>query len=153
MYRVNEATGNLIADGDNTGIHFYDSADLKTANLGKVEKISDNTVAIYILMKWSDYPYYVLSYKGVYANFQPDADTSFSWAKKSEVTTEETTTQNTPMLTINGDSTYTNITLDWTKCDYITNAGEVGVKFVKYPSTLNYDVYSKDYTLLASDRT
>ncbi|MDY4018031.1 MAG: prepilin-type N-terminal cleavage/methylation domain-containing protein, partial [Ruminococcus callidus] len=99
MYRVNEVTGNLVADGDNTGIHFYDSADLKTANLGKVEKISDNTVAIYILMKWSDYPYYVLSYKGVYADFQPDADTSFSWAKKSEVTTEETTTQNTPMLT------------------------------------------------------
>ena len=28
------------------------------------------------------------------------------------------------MLTLNGDNTYTNITLDWTKCDYITNVGE-----------------------------
>lgn len=57
------------------------------------------------------------------------------------------------MLTLNGDDTYTNITLDWTKCDYITNVGEVGIQFDKYPSNLKYDVYSKDYTQLASGQS
>ena len=48
---------------------------------------------------------------------------------------------------------FSNITLDWTKCDYITNVGEVGIQFDKYPSNLKYDVYSKDYTQLASGQS
>ncbi|MFR4476075.1 MAG: hypothetical protein ACLT3Y_01810 [Ruminococcus callidus] len=75
------------------------------------------------------------------------------WIGGNTTTSTTTTNSYTPMLTLNGDNTYTNITLDWTKCDYITNVGEVGIQFDKYPSNLKYDVYSKDYTQLASGQS
>ena len=117
---------------------------------------SDNSTArIVIVMTYSRYPYLKLVFLSSFwtsGATSTDVDISLKMDYSGGNSSESTIDSYTPMLTLNGDSTYTNITLDWTKCDYITNAGEVGVKFVKYPSTLNYDVYSKDYTLLASDQ-
>lgn len=117
---------------------------------------SDNSTArIVIVMTYSRYPYLKLEFLSSFwtsGATSTDVDISLKMDYSGGNSSESTIDSYTPMLTLNGDSTYTNITLDWTKCDYITNAGEVGVKFVKYPSTLNYDVYSKDYTLLAPDQ-
>ena len=117
---------------------------------------SDNSTArIVIVMTYSRYPYLKLEFLSSFwtsGATSTDVDISLKMDYSGGNSSESTIDSYTPMLTLNGDSTYTNVTLDWTKCDYITNVGEVGVKFVKYPSTLNYDVYSKDYTLLAPDQ-
>ena len=115
------------------------------------DKNEPDTIIIKVKMTWDLYPYLYLSFKGEKDNFVVDAHIEMEWESGGSSSGDPIATY-TPMLTLNGDSTYTNITLDWTKCDYITNVGEVGVKFAKYPSTLNYDVYSKDYTLLAPDQ-
>lgn len=110
-----------------------------------------DTLEIRIKATWMMYPYLWIYFPYAKDNFSFDSHIDMEWESGGSSSGNPITTS-IPMLTLNGDSTYTNITLDWTKCDYITNAGEVGVKFVKYPSTLNYDVYSKDYTLLAPDQ-
>lgn len=115
------------------------------------KEVDANSVQITIPLTWNMYPFLRLSFAG--ALLDVGADVSISLNRKSTTTTETDETQYTPMLTINGDNTYTNITLDWTKCDYITNVGEVGIQFDKYPSNLKYDVYSKDYTQLASGQS
>lgn len=135
------------------GNSYYDNPDLIETGKGKICRKDDHTAIVYIPFSWSDWQYIKVEYYGVSKDFELSGNCDISWSKKNSTTTTTTDiTDFAPMLTLNGDSIYTNITLDWTKCDYITNAGEVGVKFVKYPSTLNYDVYSKDYTLLASDQ-
>lgn len=115
------------------------------------KEVDANSVQITIPLTWNMYPFLRLSFAGALSDV--GADVSISLNRKSTTTTETDETQYTPMLTLNGDNTYTNITLDWTKCDYITNVGEVGIQFDKYPSNLKYDVYSKDYTQLASGQS
>ena len=115
------------------------------------KEVDANSVQITIPLTWNMYPFLRLSFAGALSNV--GADVSISLNRKSTTTTETDETQYTPMLTLNGDNTYTNITLDWTKCDYITDVSKVGIQFDKYPSGFSYDVYSKDYSLLASEQS
>lgn len=118
-----------------------------------IEKVENeaNTAIINIPWTWDTYPYVCITYSAALSSV--GAEISMKWIGGNTTTSTTTTNSYTPMLTLNGDNTYTNITLDWTKCDYITNVGEVGIQFDKYPSNLKYDVYSKDYTQLASGQS
>lgn len=118
-----------------------------------IEKVENeaNTAIINIPWTWDTYPYVCITYSAALSSV--GAEISMKWIGGNTTTSTTTTNSYTPMLTLNGDDTYTNITLDWTKCDYITNVGEVGIQFDKYPSNLKYDVYSKDYTQLASGQS
>lgn len=118
-----------------------------------IEKVENeaNTAIINIPWTWDTYPYVCITYSAALCSV--GAEISMKWIGGNTTTSTTTTNSYTPMLTLNGDNTYTNITLDWTKCDYITNVGEVGIQFDKYPSNLKYDVYSKDYTQLASGQS
>ena len=117
-----------------------------------ISSIKENTVELRIKMLWYTYPYIYIYFPYAKDDFSFSSHIEMEWESGGDSSGDPITTS-TPMLTINGDNTYTNITLDWTKCDYITNVGEVGIQFDKYPSNLKYDVYSKDYTQLASGQS
>lgn len=118
---------------------------------------SDNSTArIVIVMTYSRYPYLKLEFLSSFwtsGATSTDVDISLKMDYSGGNSSESTINSYTPMLTLNGDNTYTNITLDWTKCDYITDVSKVGIQFDKYPSGFSYDVYSKDYSPLASGQS
>lgn len=112
----------------------------------------ENTLIVKLKMSWNMYPYLWIFSSYCKPGFTVNSNFKMEWESGDNSEGESMTTY-TPMLTINGDSTYTNITLDWTKCDYITDVSKVGIQFDKYPSGFSYDVYSKDYSLLASGQS
>lgn len=106
------------------------------------KEVDENSVQITIPLTWNTYPFLRLSFAGALSNV--GADVSISLNRKSTTTTETDETQYTPILTINGDNNYANITLDWSKCDYIT-ASNIGNMHLLFNKDLSYQVYDKDY--------
>lgn len=112
---------------------------------GKVVRdYANQTVTMYLAMQWDDYPYLKFNFEGVYQDFEANFDISATWESKNVTTTEKTISTSYPMVTINGDDSYANVTLDWSQCDYIT-IGNVGSMHLEFNKNLDYQVYNKDY--------
>lgn len=131
---------------------FYQSASIDSD--GKIVKngegltirdYANQTVSLFIVMDWDVYPQLKFNFQGVYADFLTDVDVSATWESKNIITTDRTVTTSVPMLTINGNDNYANVTLDWSQCDESviqTYANELKVQF---SSSVNYTLYDKDY--------
>lgn len=111
-----------------------------------IDVISSDVAVINIPWTWRSYPYIRLSFDGALSNVGASVD--LKWDRKTSSHTKEVSTS-LPMLTINGNDDYANVTLDWSKCDSSiikTYANELHVKF---PATLQYTLYDKEYNVIS----
>lgn len=120
-----------------------------------VKKITDSQVEIRVKATWALYPYlnFFVDQPCIEADFDFKIDFSMDWEIGDAEGIKETIIKHFPMVTINGDDSYTLLTFDWSQCDYITaaNIGNMCVKFEKTASpgeVLSFDVYDKSYNKL-----
>lgn len=100
-----------------------------------------NKATVEITMGWNTYPFLYMNFLGT-NEFAIDANITVNWG---ETTTSTTTVSSySPMVAVNGDDSYANITLDWTKCDYIT-VSNVGNMHLEFNKDLDYQVFDKNY--------
>lgn len=135
-------TKERVADGSGTEIPSFDDV--------TIDVISENIAVINIPWTWRSYPYIRLTFQGALAEVGASVDLKWDHKGSSSFTKEIYTSL--PMLTINGNNNYTNITLDWTNCDYI-NASNITEKAtegmgLKFNKNLDYIVYDKDYNIV-----
>lgn len=103
-----------------------------------------NTVDIIMDMKWAYYPFFYISYAGGLSDASVGVECSVTWLSETTSTENVEISTSIPMVTINGNDSYANVTLDWSRCDYIT-AANVGNMHLEFNKNLDYQVYNKNY--------
>ena len=112
-----------------------------------IEQVDASTAKIKMVMTYSRYPFLKFVFRSnlwTSGATSADVDVDMSIDYSENTNYEEYTETFKPVLTINGDNNYANITLDWSKCDYIT-ASNIGNMHLLFNKDLSYQVYDKDY--------
>ncbi len=104
-----------------------------------------NTVDVLIDMMWDYYPYFYVSYDGGLSGADVGVECSVTWVSETTSTENVEVSTSIPMLTINGDESYTNVTLDWSKCDLSAIQTYASGLQVHFSENISYVLYNNGY--------